>query len=104
VSRIALILSFLFIALAAKPCVDGPVLSQSRSEITAGHDTHEHSADLCSPFCSCACCGVHILNYLPQQNFEVSAFADFAQKPVSLYRTPLVSGYFGSIWQPPQLS
>ncbi|MBD3581904.1 DUF6660 family protein [Flavobacterium selenitireducens] len=102
---LALILSVLFIALAAKPCADGEAThSRSQTAYSQTHDSHEHEVDLCSPFCSCACCGAYIFNYIPNQAFEVDATVFALPKPTSLYKTRLVSDYFGSIWQPPQLS
>lgn len=61
----AAILALLMLALSCLPCADleaAPVHAQRAALLFlpvsdhSGHD-HEH-ADLCSPFCQCACCAI----------------------------------------------
>ena len=63
---LAYILSFVFLALIANPCIDKPndnILQKSEiSQTTTNHDQQTDN-DHCSPFCSCQCC---------QTNFYVS--------------------------------
>lgn len=101
---LAVILSLYFAVLAVQPCADDqPEVARSYMEMAAA-DGHEHASDLCSPFCSCACCGVHVLG----QEFTFSLAVgtpvreNFDTLP-SAYQSRLHSAYFGSIWQPPQI-
>jgi len=105
VKYLAIILSLVFTLLSAKPCVDGNFQnSTQQTEIAASHGDHSHTADQCSPFCSCACCGIQIIHHVPQEFIEVNGAAITPAEPISHYKTRFVSDYFGSIWQPPQLS
>lgn len=76
-------------------------------EAAAKEHNHEHSetADLCSPFCVCNCCGT-----VPGMVFTISTIS-FLQidKPVLSKETPhytsqFIPHYFGEIWQPPQIT
>lgn len=102
----AIILSFLVLVLSCLPCADVesmPSIAQTHStankQPSQNKDT-EH-ADLCSPFCQCACCSmfsvVHPKVVLPVTVFSVSSpiYADYlsaAEIEISL-----------PVWQPPQL-
>ena len=76
---IAFILSLYFLGLNFTPCNDevtviscssikSEVIAQIDSE-TSGHCDGEKE-DLCSPFCKCHCCHVHVINLLTEC-FEV---------------------------------
>ncbi len=49
------------------PCNDDiPIAENTQLEISAcAGDTHNHSTenDLCSPFCQCHCCHVHVVDF-----------------------------------------
>ena len=63
---IGLIFAFLTLVLSSVPCSDG-VNETANTIQTENHS--EHSGDGCSPFCTCACCGIDI-------PFEVLVFED----------------------------
>jgi hypothetical protein len=101
---LAVLLSLLIAVLSAKPCADGEAVRGSRAIITQHHDGHAHDSDLCSPFCACACCGAQAAHYTRQPLFRMVAVTVPTERPASVYEDRFVSGYFGSIWQPPQIS
>lgn len=101
----AVILSLYFSVLAVKPCVDDqPEIARAHAEMTADSGEHEHASDMCSPFCSCACCGVQMLRQDFAFSFTIKTPVAFFQKPSSTYQSRLQSDYCGSIWQPPQIA
>ena|SRR5690606_35879022 len=79
VKYIAFILSLYFLALNFTPCSDdvstiscGNMNLETEAQIdsdTSGHCDGENE-DLCSPFCQCHCCHVHVINLLTDY-FEV---------------------------------
>lgn len=100
-----IILAFFLLGLITKPCVDGTLPnSHSNTELSENKDSHTHAADLCSPFCSCACCGVQMVHQPIFVSIDLKRAEDNFEKPSILYRSTLHSSYFGSIWQPPQLA
>ncbi|THF53516.1 hypothetical protein E6C50_00965 [Flavobacterium supellecticarium] len=58
---------------------------------------------MCSPFCVCNCCGAQIMNYAPVIAFAVQPITPVITTPTTSYQSVFYSGYYGSIWQPPQL-
>ncbi|MBK8808019.1 MAG: hypothetical protein IPO21_15780 [Bacteroidales bacterium] len=98
----AFILSVYVLVLTAIPCVDVPkdntVQKIELTNSTSEH--HEHTTDLCSPFCTCDCCASPILN-----NSTIHfTCTPIAQKIITGYNNSFVSSLFASIWQPPKLS
>jgi len=85
--------------------MDGDISLTDKKETTAksaGH-SHETSEDLCSPFCVCSCCGVQILNFAQPVAFAFRIALPSIQTPIPSYKSTFISGYFGSVWQPPQI-
>lgn len=106
VKILTLLFSLYFSMLAAMPCTDIAVnRNQDFSKIEKSHDhaSHPDEADSCSPFCICNCCGTPILNLNSTLLFANLNISQISKTPISTYKTPLFSKFFGSIWQPPQL-
>ena len=60
---LSIIFSFYLIGLTIVPCEDESNLDTvSFEQITDLEDQHQTGADLCSPFCQCHCCHIHVLN------------------------------------------
>ena len=59
---IAFILSIYMLALNFMPCEDDHCADEDTVciETTEIHDTEHSHADLCSPFCECQCCHMHV--------------------------------------------
>lgn len=100
----ALFLSLVIALLSANPCADGRVSTPSKVVIAEQHANHQHNNDLCSPFCSCACCGAQLLNYTPQPVFQVAGAVISPSQNVSGYKNRFSASYYVRIWQPPQIS
>lgn len=78
--------------------------AQKDEQATAhAHDT-DHD-DTCSPFCTCACCGmsftdlcIKIPTTTPDRNNT------YFQKKFVVRNIAFQSSFFGNIWQPPRIS
>jgi hypothetical protein len=88
------------------PCADkDDDMTQHETTTISKTDTHNHQhnqKETCSPFCICACCGVHI----PQPQSVEFTFANTSKYSVqqfSNYTFSFQSVQF-NIWQPPKLS
>ena len=104
---INLLLSIYLVALSCLPCADSEVVSSAASSEVATHQeehSHDKDTDLCSPFCVCNCCGVHVLSYAPQLLFEPAPLAVLLSQKEVFYISPTFSSFYGTIWQPPQLA
>ena len=87
------------------PCSDSEECSYSpydKISATEDHDGHDHSSEMCSPFCTCACCATNIL---PQNiiSFQLTEPVGFALNSHG-YSIPVHSEASVSIWQPPKIS
>src|SRR3970040_664687 len=102
-----LILSIYLTALSFLPCADLEVNSvvHTSKELSSYKENHSHNKekDLCSPFCSCNCCGVQILSHFPI-NFDFPLISTVIKTKEPFYKSIFASNFFGSIWQPPQIA
>lgn len=104
---IAFFLAVLVLLLNGMPCADAAdgkeqLLSPYAANGSHGQKDHSHQDhDLCSPFCTCACCATFTVISLP---FVLPKLVESLAVPV--YR-PHVPGTTHTIplpvWQPPQL-
>ncbi len=99
--------SIYMIFLSTMPCADVEVGSSAHSysehKTEKDQNTHDKHNDLCSPFCSCNCCGSQVLTYSQPMFFKVQSVAERIETQLPVYNSVLASNFFGSIWQPPQL-
>jgi hypothetical protein len=99
VKLLTLIFAVLTLALSTVPCTDG-INETADTFQTENHS--DHSDDGCTPFCTCACCGIAI-------PFEVLVFEN-EQLNITLishtfnYENLFTQGYANSIWHPPAVS
>ncbi|MFV8326607.1 DUF6660 family protein [Flavobacterium sp. ZS1P14] len=100
-------MSIYIVALSCLPCADLEVDSSARSsaQFIVNNDNHSHDKenDLCPPFCICSCCGTQVLIYFPEIILNLDAAATIIKIPLPTYKSILISNFFGSIWQPPQI-
>ncbi|MGV8992561.1 MAG: DUF6660 family protein [Flavobacterium sp.] len=104
---LTIIFAVYFVLLAAKPCADRVSSNFEQTivvEMNNDQDSHSHDLDLCSPFCICNCCGVHIMNLKTVILFESLPMVAFSKTPISTYRAEFFPIFSNSIWQPPQLN
>lgn len=104
---IPVILSIYLITLSSIPCADLEVYSgihktaQFSSEENHSHDKQN---DLCSPFCTCNCCGSQVLSYQANIVFDFPVISSVITISLPTYKSVFASNFFGSIWQPPQIA
>ncbi len=87
------------LVLSSVPCSDE--VNETDNSIQAENHS-DHSEDECTPFCTCACCGIAI-------PFEVLFFEDIHINTSVIshtfrYQTNFTQGYITSIWHPPATS
>ncbi|GGK18470.1 hypothetical protein GCM10007962_10810 [Yeosuana aromativorans] len=99
----AFILALYIFSLNLAPCEDNGMLNNEvKTEISQSpNNDHQHQGlDLCSPFCICHCCQVHVTH------FEVIEFA-VASTDISTivfyHFKGLEKDFSASILQPPQV-
>ncbi|WP_309922238.1 MULTISPECIES: DUF6660 family protein [unclassified Arcicella] len=106
----SVILSMYILVLACLPCGDvndcNKVSGDTHYSLSkTNHTEHTEDTETCSPFCTCACCGMNIAFrfYLPTLTIEnESSF--YTGKTIIVYKneSPL-SNFYGNIWQPPKV-
>ncbi len=94
--------------LSCLPCADLDTTSSAHSstEIASieGNHSHEKSADTCSPFCICNCCGSQIFNYIQSTVVDFPMPSEGVKTQLPTYKSIFSSNFYGSIWQPPQIA
>lgn len=93
------------------PCADmfgkevfGPTNCVQEIAHQDGHNQSGHN-DLCSPFCSCNCCGL-----ISGVVLNLNLFHKIQERPIDLvrptiyFRSVFIPRYFGEIWQPPKIN
>ena len=104
------IFAFYFVLLAAMPCADRAsannehIIAIETIDAHHTHESHTHELDLCSPFCVCNCCGVHIMSLKTVVLYESQPMVAFSTTSISTYKAEFFSKFSNSIWQPPQLN
>jgi len=104
VKILAIIISIITITFSALPCDDEAVIAtQEYASISQGSDLGLNShLDLCSPFCSCACCTISIS--VPARLTEILVCQIIPPKELCpQYEVSLFNNYFSTIDQPPQV-
>ena len=66
------------------------------------HQQHQHNSESCTPFCTCTCCAVPVINLSTTRTSILKV--QFQSNKYPLYTEAFTSIIFSSIWQPPQLS
>ena len=103
-----LLFSILILTLSVLPCGDTiECKDNSKTEIAqqSDHENHNHSAEQCPPFCTCACCGVQLANFDTQLiSFKENTFLSFQKEKISSYETIHIKKIADKIWQPPKIS
>lgn len=105
---IALILSILISALVIIPCSDGITCEEvNKSQQVQKSTSHNHSddkGDVCSPFCTCTCCGYSFFVLTTPSFYLIESKAIMISCSSTLYKSNFSSTYFYSIWQPPKIA
>jgi len=91
------------LVLSCVPCGDaGENMLKSAQKTISASASHEHSADLCTPFCSCVCCPASAF-YHPLAIFSIPKEV-FQSLKFTVVNTACLSDNFHSIWQPPKVA
>ncbi|KJD33785.1 hypothetical protein PK35_03255 [Tamlana nanhaiensis] len=99
---LAFILSIYIFTLNLMPCEDSVVAdNEVKTEISQKHDSdHNHQDnDLCSPFCQCHCCHIHVTQC---QATEYNLVKPIISTQVGHHFEGLVKNFNASILQPPR--
>jgi len=97
---IAAIFSIYILLLTGVPCADEHFADADSTcvELPAQDDSHSDNADLCSPFCFCACC--QILSFPEIHDYRHISTLSFDLMPAYIEQN-----YFtltSSFWRPPK--
>jgi hypothetical protein len=104
----ASILAILILVLSLVPCSDVEAMvcmsgnnSETVLKSACGDKCPIHTADLCSPFCTCSCCaGCTVPESLA---VDAPAIVPSHSKPVAAFIKERIERIALPIWQPPQL-
>jgi len=104
VKIIAIIISIITIIFSALPCDDeADIGTQQTAVISQGSDLENNvHIDLCSPFCSCACCTISISEPTNLTEILISPIIP-AKELDTHYEVSFFNNYFSKIDQPPQV-
>jgi hypothetical protein len=77
------------------------------AEVSSNHNekshNHDKESDLCSPFCSCNCCGSQIVSFFKVTTISFTVVSKNIKTQLPSYASQFTSDFYGSIWQPPQI-
>lgn len=97
---------FLF-SLSVYPCSDNEEYETiTKTEISKNNnqEKHSHESEQCTPFCTCACCGVHPLQaQFTFTTFKKKVFTSEKKKQLSFYSFIYNKKISSKIWQPPKI-
>ncbi|MFV8326943.1 DUF6660 family protein [Flavobacterium sp. ZS1P14] len=98
------ILSIIFLILSCMPCADKEQIG-SFEKVTVNNSSKQHNdKDACSPLCVCNCCGCQGFAYNTIYAYNLFSVKTIIDKKVPEYKSILTSNFYGSIWQPPQIT
>lgn len=73
----------------------------NHTEIAQTNDHKEHSGEVCTPFCSCACCASHFISKDLQSPLKIVTAINTV---FTVHKVSKISSAIIPIWQPPQIS
>lgn len=93
---------FYFLALVAMPCGDKEDCNEKNHTELSDKSSHkDHSGEVCSPFCTCACCASHFIN----SNFSTTLNYIAITSPVyKVHAVSKITSVIIPVWQPPKLA
>jgi len=91
------------LVLMVMPCTDAHsrLGLTTQNQFSQSVDDDHHDIEICSPFCVCSSCVAAVM-VQPVIAFETLHFESHYRNGHSFYES-IVSSFYGSIWQPPQL-
>jgi hypothetical protein len=96
--------SIYLLALGCLPCADDKCLKDGTViESKALHTSDCHGEEVCSPFCICNCCSIHITAANNIIHSAAPLQREIAEQQTIAVHQPLITRAGNSIWQPPRL-
>jgi hypothetical protein len=100
--------SLFLVTLAVLPCGDTvECKNTAKIEVSQNndHEKHNHETEQCPPFCTCACCGVHIYKFQTASISFKEELDFYVQKKLPNFYSFIYNKQIAlKIWQPPQIS
>ena len=97
------LLAILILLMAVSPCGDVSEIDAcgkgAHSHFSTSSSDHEHVEDICTPFCSCACCSIPLSNNVVALN----KLSDSDKSDVPLFQEVPFPPPTLAIWQPPKI-
>lgn len=99
---LTVLFSVYLLGLMVLPCSESHVQEASFNRSASQEEgDHDHSMELCTPFCVCGSCVAAIMLHSPV-DYDFLDFDSINSGISNLYQS-VNSQFYGSIWQPPQL-
>lgn len=98
-------LGFFMMYLSCLPCGDGVECNTNAvAKISAAidHHDHEHSKEVCTPFCTCTCCAVTVF-YSAGSPIK-AAQTECSSGKYPLFNMAIHTEVYDKIWQPPKIA
>ena len=84
------------------PCGDKDDCNElNHSEMAQTNNHEEHSGEVCTPFCSCACCASHFISKDFHTTLQIVAVINTVY---TVHKESKFSSAIIPIWQPPKLA
>jgi hypothetical protein len=103
-----LFFSLLLSTLSVFPCGDSlecKTKTESKIPENTDHEKHNHESEQCTPFCSCACCGITVFQFQKlAYNFKTKTILYNQKNKIIFYSFIYKKQVAYKIWQPPKIS
>ena len=86
------------------PCADKDQIGSFEKITTIHNAKQHHDKDACSPLCVCNCCGCQGFAYNAVYYYNFVSIKTIIDNKIPQYKSILTSNFYGSIWQPPQIT
>ena len=101
------IFALFILFLSFQPCSDNESHDYQQGLVVEIHDdshddhSEDEHIDMCTPFCSCSCCGAFTLK-AKEELFVIDFFEQEYAKVINTYQSFLSEADLRAIWQPPK--
>ncbi|MEO6732271.1 MAG: DUF6660 family protein [Ferruginibacter sp.] len=97
------IFALYLLALSCVPCGDRDEAKDKAIQnisATTNHQPHQQGNEVCTPFCTCACCAASAF-FQPTVSFKIPKLV--FKTVIINYETSFQSYDFHSVWEPPKI-
>ena len=102
---VSFMLCIYFMLLSVMPCSDGEECNapiQTSISAIDDHGNHSHESEMCSPFCTCLCCGQFVST--ASDEASISQLKFHSTPTLAIYQSGFSLEVDLAIWQPPKIS